>query len=144
MANLYSKDISVIGYTGVLNKARIYNLSFVETGLPAASTWCVNITSLSNHSSNDNVIGFSLTNGTYNYSFTWRDSNHAPDPSNGSLSINGSNTAMAVAFSERYNPTNSFDPSNVSLFVDLASGIAIAGLFLIGRVFISHGREIYN
>jgi YVTN family beta-propeller protein len=62
VANTQSNDVSVIA-----GRVPVYPVFFNETGLPANSNWSLTLNSSTNRSTNAS-IGFSVSEGTYNFS----------------------------------------------------------------------------
>jgi hypothetical protein len=85
-----------------------YTVTFSESGLPAGTNWSVSLFGDSGrwgwqtNGSSNATIGFSLPNGTYNYSVS-NTSNattiFSATPSSGELAVNGSAVTVPVAFS---------------------------------------------
>lgn len=99
-----------------------YSVNFTETGLPAGTVWVVHLHAVwsswqaniapawrgwygwhpsSVNASNTSSIGFSVSNGTYDFSvFAWGNAGvqYAATPSYGNLTVNGSDVSVSVSF----------------------------------------------
>ncbi len=73
-----------------------YALTFVASGLPAGSTWSVNLSGTIETTSTDS-IQFNVGNGTYSYTITGP-ANYAANPSTGSAVVYGENQVINVSF----------------------------------------------
>lgn len=114
--NYYFTIVSVKGYTAspsngsinvaghnlkfviyfTANNSGNYTAIFVETGLPAGTTWSVEFNGTSQSSSTDTIV-FIAPNGTY--VFTVRDlGEYAPSPDSGNITLNGSDQNVAIEF----------------------------------------------
>ncbi|MEM4056704.1 MAG: hypothetical protein QW578_06690 [Thermoplasmatales archaeon] len=86
-----------------LNFTEIYNVSFVESGLPINTEWYINITNGNSYSSNTTIINFQLPNGTYYFTQPVQSaSNYLGYTNVSAISINGNNVNISVAFNEIY------------------------------------------
>lgn len=74
-----------------------YAVNFTETGLPASTTWYVNITGGSSRSSSGNSIIFNLTNGNYRYNVSASGGQYVA--SGGHFTVLGAQVNRKVAFS---------------------------------------------
>lgn len=89
-----------IGWTAVEHVVATFTISFVETGLPAGTTWSVTVngtTSVSQSSSTTTILFTSLPNGTYPY-WVPNVGTYLPTPAMGSAAVNGANVTVTVAF----------------------------------------------
>src|SRR5208283_4446142 len=83
-----------------------FNLAFNETGLPTGASWCADVYNESTgwlfNCSTTGTVGFSVPNGTYNFTIgngtTENGSAYAPSPATGNVSVNGTNVTVDVAF----------------------------------------------
>ncbi|MEM0172906.1 MAG: hypothetical protein QXI16_00200 [Sulfolobaceae archaeon] len=86
-----------------LNFTEIYNVSFVESGLPANTTWYINITNGNSYSSNTTTINFQLPNGTYYFTQPVQSaSNYLGYTNVSAISINGNSVNISIEFNEIY------------------------------------------
>ncbi len=74
-----------------------YSVSFNENGLPAGTTWYVNISGFAPISGTSNIISASLANGTYSYTVWSQDRTVRPVYS-GTFIVSGSSIAVQVNF----------------------------------------------
>ncbi len=81
-----------------------YSVSFEETGLPSVGSgnavWAVTFNN-STERSDTNVISFSASDGTYNYTVE-NISGYSTNPRHGSVTVSSSNVALQIAFSSTY------------------------------------------
>ena len=92
-----------------------YNVTFVETGLPAGTTWYASVNGSLNYSTST-TVGFYEFNGTYDYTVSAL--NYVANVSSGSITVAGTKVSVDV----------SFVPSSATYFVmfsetGLANGI---------------------
>lgn len=73
-----------------------YELTFVASGLPAGSTWTVNLSGVIETTSTDS-IQFNVGNGTYSYTITGP-TNYAANPNTGNAVVYGENQVINVSF----------------------------------------------
>jgi photosystem II stability/assembly factor-like uncharacterized protein len=83
----------------IIYKQALYNVSFVETGLPPGTIWYVNLSNGQSFKSMTNTITFTEPNGTYSYAITTENKNYAPSPSSGTFTVKGENVNITVTFS---------------------------------------------
>ena len=74
-----------------------YELTFVETGLTAGSTWSVNLSGQIISSTTDSIM-YTLANGSYNYTITGP-ANYGSTPSYGKAVVYGEDSQVNVSFS---------------------------------------------
>ncbi len=105
--------------TGAAGLPTEYAVTFEETGLPTATPWTVRViennSANSSYNSNDSVIRFNETNGTYNYVVNSTTSYVTSDAS-GIINVSGASDAIAVDFertavSEYYQPFTQMNAS---------------------------------
>ncbi len=86
----------------------VYNVTFVETGLPSGTGWYVVVCSTSGGCASNGTwntsVSFNLTNGSYGFSaatFWWQNGsgNYVATPANGTLVVDGANVTVTIAFS---------------------------------------------
>lgn len=75
-----------------------YTVSFEAAGLPAGTTWSVNVTGEGNFTSTTPLISFLAPNGTYLFQIGTVGSHH-PDPSSGAVTVAGANASQPIQFS---------------------------------------------
>ena len=79
---------------------QLYEVTFNETGLPAAAVWYVN---LSNGMTSGPITGssysFSFTNGSYSYTVATSNKTYYTSPT-GSFTVNGTHISETIAFSK--------------------------------------------
>ncbi len=76
----------------------LYAIRFVESGLPAGTSWSVTLNGNGVANSTNDTITFHVTNGTYDYLIP-STSEYAPSTHTGSASVNGSSVTVTVRFS---------------------------------------------
>ncbi len=80
----------------------LYSVSFSETGLPAGTTWFINLTNGQSFNSGGTSIGFSEPNGTYTYSVATVNKKYSAP--GGSFTVAGGPVSRTVTFSLVYYP----------------------------------------
>ncbi len=83
----------------IVTKSTFMSVTFTENGLPAGTTWYVNITGGASYSSTTSTITFSELNGSYSYTVATGNKEYAPSPASGSFTINGTVVSESVTFS---------------------------------------------
>ncbi len=107
-----------------------YNVSFIETGLPAGTEWFVNLTNGQSFPSTSSSLSFAEPNGTYYYSISTSYKSYRPTPSSSFFTINGNSQNLYVSFSiVTYSVifTESGLPLNTKWFVNLSNGQTFDG-----------------
>ena len=79
----------------------LFNISFVETGLPAGTEWSVTLNGKGTIKSISDTIVFSVINGTYNFIIP-KTADYAPNSSTGSVNVSGNDTFQLEPFSLLY------------------------------------------
>lgn len=74
----------------------LYNVTFVETGLPRSTNWSVALGGTV-HSSNSSSINFQEPNGTLSFTVAYR-APYLPSPLNGTLTVDGIGQNVSVAY----------------------------------------------
>ena len=74
----------------------LYNVTFVENGLPPGTNWSVTLNGTT-LSSTSNAITFTEPNGTYSY-YIGSVSGYTVSPSSGSITVNGKNIKQNITF----------------------------------------------
>jgi thermopsin len=97
--NLTSNMTISITYTYIPK----YNVTFVETGLPANTTWSVTVNGVTQKSTGSKIV-FSEVNGKYNYNVS-KVANYVVSPANGSFVVNGSAISITITYIPKYNVT---------------------------------------
>ena len=83
-----------------------YEVTFTESGLPSGTMWYVNLTESngtiyrSGGTTGTSITFSSLVNETYSYTIATSDHTYKPSASSGSLTVNGKNQTISVAFTE--------------------------------------------
>ena len=75
-----------------------YNVTFGEAGLPAGTTWWVNVTSGVSTEGTTSTLVESLTNGTYAFTLASGDYRYRPVPRSGTVNVSGSSQQVQVSF----------------------------------------------
>ena len=73
-----------------------YTVTFTESGLPAGTSWSVNLTG-STHTSTSTTVTFTEPNGTYTYT-VGSVTGYTSSPSSGSVMVKGANVSEAITF----------------------------------------------
>lgn len=97
---IVTNNLTIPSGTGSLTYSiqyhRMYPIAIFEKGLPTGTQWNVSIESVS-YTSTSGIITLNLTNGTYSL-LLGRSGIYYPDPSNTTLSVNGSGLNLTVVF----------------------------------------------
>ena len=106
----FSGSFEVVGSSpsaiDVAFKELTYSVTFTESGLPSGTMWYVNLTESngtiyrSGGTTGTSLTFSSLVNGTYSYTIATSDHTYKPSASSGSLTVNGKNQTISVAFTE--------------------------------------------
>ncbi len=102
----------------------LYTVTFTETGLQSGTSWSVTLNGTT-ESSTSGTITFSVPNGTYSYTIATSDRTYEPSASSGSLTANGKNQIISVAFTEvKYTVTfkETGLQSGTTWYVNLSNG----------------------
>ena len=91
------------GYGGkfqeiVLTHLKEYNINYIESGLHNGTSWYVNISNGQSYKSTGTEISLNEPNGTYSYVISSPNKSYSPNPSSGSITVNGSNLNIPVCF----------------------------------------------
>jgi len=100
-----------------------YAITVTESGLPAGTTWFVNVTGGAAYSSATSVVVLNERNGVYSYTLGTADRNYAGAP--GSFTVNDGPLAFGVAFREvTYTVTflEAGVPSGLTWYLNLTNG----------------------
>jgi hypothetical protein len=101
LSGLLIREWNEVIYAGeylALSALSIYQVSFLESGLPTGTTWYVNLSNGQSFTGTGTAITFDETNGTYSYTIATVNSNYALNASSGTFTINGANLNIAVTF----------------------------------------------
>ncbi len=105
---------------------RFYSVNFEESGLPANTTWYVNITNVgSSGPITWASYSIALPNGTYSYTVATVNKNYAPSPSSGPFTVNGAAVSESITFSlvtYTVTFTESGLPTGTTWYVNLSNG----------------------
>jgi len=77
---------------------KLYNVTFLESGLPNGIAWYVNLSNGQSFSSTSNKIAFNETNDTYSYTIATMSKKYSPSPKSGIFTVNGSSINLTVTF----------------------------------------------
>jgi hypothetical protein len=107
----------------------LFNISFVESGLPSGTMWSVSLNGKGTVNSTNDVINFSVPNGTYNFVIP-RTGNYALNSSTGTVIVNGTNITKLEVFQilDGY-LTGKIRPSTAVILVNGTSYNAINGKY---------------
>ncbi len=114
-------NIYTIGYHSSAPPAPTYTVTFTESGLASGTSWSVTFDGTS-QSSTSTTDAFSVPDGTYSYTIGTV-AGYTASPTSGSVTVNGANTGVSVAFTaNKYTVTftESGLPSGTSWSVTLA------------------------
>ncbi|MGI0155879.1 MAG: hypothetical protein ACREDE_07095, partial [Thermoplasmata archaeon] len=93
---------SVFTVYQVTHVPRFYSLDFIETGLPAGTTWSVTIGSSTSANTSSSVApvtnSYTVLNGTYIFTVS-AVSGFTASPSSGAVTVSGAARAVTIAFS---------------------------------------------
>lgn len=79
---------------------KLYEVSFIETGLQSSQSFSVSLSSLSNTSlASYDYVTFMVANGTYQYSVNSYPNGYSPNPSVGTVYVNGGSVVVNIKFS---------------------------------------------
>ena len=106
-----------------------YRVSFVETGLPAGTSWSITIDSMTN-SSTGNTISFMLPDGNYSYMSTNTANYTYSGPA--TVVVKGSNVTIDLTFSQK--STTTTPPPSVSVSFSPVILYAIAAVVVVGII----------
>ncbi len=111
--------ISGSSVTKSVTFSELFPVNFVESNLPAGSTWTVTFAGISETSSSS-TISFEELNGTYSFSVN-SSSNYNASPPSGSISVDGYAINQSVQFSPmqlHLYLTGTISPTNATLYVN--------------------------
>lgn len=118
VANENSGTVSVISTTP-------YKVTLKQTGLPAGTTWYVNLSNGQNFTSTGSNMSFNETNGTYSFTLATNSSVYTPSMASGSFDVNGNNVTESLSFVKVTYSVN-FDESGLltgtDWYVNLSNG----------------------
>jgi hypothetical protein len=103
----------------------VYSVTFSEYGLTNGTEWFVNLTNGESYSSTLNVISFSLTNGTYNYTIATINKQYRPNQSSSFFVVSGNSVSQRIYFQlVTYSVTVEEKglPAGTKWFVNLSNG----------------------
>jgi YVTN family beta-propeller protein len=116
--------------TETANFIELYQVMFVETGLPSGTTWYVNLSNGQSFSSTTNTITFNEPNGTYSYTIATVNKIYALSPSSGTFKVSGGNVNVVITFNlVTYTVTFTENglPSGTIWYVNLSNGKSYSG-----------------
>lgn len=87
-----------------------YNVTFVEKGLPANTTWSVTLNGVTQKSTSTKIV-FSMLNGKYNYTVS-QIANYTVSPSSGSVVVNGSAVSISITYTHISSSSSSTSSNN--------------------------------
>lgn len=87
-----------IAVLNIAPSAGVFEVSFVETGLPRGTEWSVNLDAME-QSSTSNLMAFYALNGSYNFTIA-RIHSYSISPALGTIQVAGVTVNQAVAFKE--------------------------------------------
>ncbi len=125
----------------------LYNIKIAESGLPAGTTWSININNTIFSSSSSAILNIWLPNGTYNYTISGKISNYLPDFKTGNVKVDGSTAVIGVVYftySGSQGGGSNFNSGNISVnqLNNLEYGAAIAGVVSIATIFILRRKNL--
>jgi hypothetical protein len=116
-------------YTGSVTFSVEYLLNFTEKGLPAGTSWVVQVGN-TQYTSTKSYQSFNELNGTYTYEI-YALSGYSPSPGSGSVVVSGANQTVAITYTQtstaKLYPVNfveSYLPSGTTWQVNLGGGIS--------------------
>ena len=106
--------------------AQTYSVTFTESGLPAGTLWSVTMNSVSGTSSTASIIFSGQANGNYSYT-VGAVSGYTANPSSGSVTVNGANVTVSIAFTPTSSPTYPVTFTESGLPVGMTWSVALGG-----------------
>ncbi|MGC8580584.1 MAG: hypothetical protein ACP5MB_11100, partial [bacterium] len=88
---------NIQGVISVEPNSYLYNITFIESGLPSGTLWYVNLSNGQSFSSSVPSLTFQEPNGTYSYTIG-SISGYSSSPSSGSITVNGKNITQSITF----------------------------------------------
>ncbi|MGC8681640.1 MAG: hypothetical protein ACP5TW_06370, partial [Thermoplasmata archaeon] len=109
------------------NFIELFQVTFMENGLPSGTTWYVNLSNGQSYSSSNNTITFNEPNGTYTFSVGVI-SGYTANPSSGTITVNGGNVNQGITFTQNGTKLSTITfiesglPSGTKWYVNLSNG----------------------
>ncbi|MGP6221018.1 YncE family protein [Caldiplasma sukawensis] len=103
LPNRASGTLSVSGsaVTVLIVFSKVFQATFLRSGLPSGSTWYVNISGVTRSGPiTGSSFSIDLSNGTYFYSVSTSNKEYSPSEHTGYLVVNGSPRSMIVSFTQ--------------------------------------------
>jgi hypothetical protein len=85
-----------------LSSVGLYDVTFVESGLPAGQQWTLGIPHLGAFNTTSTEVSIALVNGSYLFSEVTSDKNFSPTLTSAEVSVNGAGTTVLVQFEYAY------------------------------------------
>lgn len=128
----------------------IFTVSFIESGLPAGTTWGVSITGIGSITNAGSQIREILFNGTYEFSVFTTDHDYMPSFYNGTFVVNGTSKNISIVFRPVLFTVTFREeglPDSYSWYVNLSSGAstgAVSGLTNAYTLSLTNGSYTYQ
>ena len=122
--------VSGSSITKSITFSEVFTVNFVESNLPAGTTWTVTLAGVAK-SSGTNTITFGELNGSYSYSVN-SSKNYTASPSSGTIVVNGATLNQTVQFSPVQVPlflTGTISPTNATLYINGQPVSTVNGVF---------------
>ncbi|MGC8620301.1 MAG: hypothetical protein ACP5LA_07400, partial [Thermoplasmata archaeon] len=114
-----------VQYININFSLMLYEVSFIEKGLPLGTTWYVNLSNGKSYSNFVNYIVIELFNGSYSYTISTTNKDYEIKQFEGNFTIKGANLTINITF-EAVNYSVSFIESGLpygsSWYVNLSNG----------------------
>ncbi len=108
---LISGPISLVALT----VAVVYRVTFTESGLPAGTSWSLEIGGKSVNSTGN--ISINESNGTYSFTINYT-LGFTPSPASGTITVNGTSITEEINFTYYLYLTGTISPSNATLYIN--------------------------
>ncbi len=103
----------------------VYSVDFTESGLPAGTTWYVNLSNGQQFHSQSSTVTFSEANGTYSYTLSAGNDSYVASPHSGTFAVNGGKLAENAVFKKASYTVKFAEtglPTGTTWYVNLSNG----------------------
>jgi hypothetical protein len=124
--------IETISYSKTTGPARLYSVTFTETGLAPGTSWSINIggaQSFNTTRTSTHTLTLSEQNGTFNFT-VGSVPGYIADPSSGTIAVSGNSVSRSIAFTS----TQSVVTTPSSQVGNASTGLSTLDLVLLGVV----------
>lgn len=125
-----------------------YAVTFIESGLPAGTSWTITVNGVT-HSSVASSVTFSESNGSYSYT-VGSVKGYTSSPGSGSFKISGSGTNLTVSFTPRppstygVNFTESNLPAGTTWYVNVSGMQSVSSTGNLITLYLQNGSYSYS